>query len=106
MSRTLKVRTPITTMGRGVATVDPATPEYRNTHGYSTPYGAAISYPAKHCCHADHDAIHDGSPVRPVGGGPLLPERHPKAAWPPLAGLRPGRLPAAGLLPSLGRTHH
>ena len=29
-------------MGRGVATVDPATPESQSTHGYSTPSRIAI----------------------------------------------------------------
>ena len=104
--RALKVCTPITMMGRGVATVDPATPESRNTHGYSTPYGTPITHPAWHCCHVDHDALHDGLQVRLVDGGPLRSERRPKAAWPPPVGLRHGRLPMVGLLPSSGRAHH
>ena len=73
---------------RGKATVKPATPESRSTHGHSAPYGSAIPRPARHCSHVDHDATHDGLSVRPAGGGPLQPERRSKAVKPPYS--RPG----------------
>ena len=73
---------------------------------HSAPYGVAMTRPARHCCHADPDATHDGLSARPTGGGPLRAERHPKAAWPPPVGPRRGRLPAAGSLPPSKKTPH
>ena len=106
LAYTLKVCTHITAIRRGVATVKPATPESLSEHGHIAPYRVAIPRPVRHCCHVDHDVTHGGLSVRPVGGGPLLPERHPRAAWPPIVGQGCGRLPIAGYLPPSKHAPH
>ena len=49
----------ITVIRRGVAAVQPTTPESRNKHGHRAPYGSAISRPAWHGSHVDLDVTHD-----------------------------------------------
>ena len=51
--------THITVTRRGVATVLPTTPEARGKHGHRTPYGTAISRPARHCSHVGLNVTHD-----------------------------------------------
>ena len=80
LAHTLKVRTHIMAIRRGVATVKPATPKSRSKRGHSAPYGEATPRLVRNCCHVDHDITHDRLSVRPTGGGPLLPERYQKAA--------------------------
>ena len=61
----------ITMMRRGVAIVQPATPESRSMHGHSAPYGSAIPRPARHCCHVDRDVTHDRRQYGPRAAGPF-----------------------------------
>ena len=56
---------------RGVATVRPTTPESRSRHGHRTPYGSAISRPARHCSHVGLDVIHDRRQYGPRAAGPF-----------------------------------
>ena len=63
--------THITVMRRGVATVQPTTPESRSRHGHRTPYGSAISRPARHCSHAGLNVIHDRRQYGPRAAGPF-----------------------------------
>ena len=63
--------THITVIRRGVATVQPATPESRSTHGHSAPYGSAIPRPARHCCHVDRDVTHNRRQYGPRTAGPF-----------------------------------
>lgn len=51
--------THITVIRRGVAAVQPTTPESRNMLGHRAPYGSAIPRPARHCSHVDLDVTHD-----------------------------------------------
>ena len=56
---------------RGVATVRSTIPEARGRHGHRTPYGSAISRPARHCSHAGLNVIHDERQYGPQAAGPL-----------------------------------
>ena len=84
---TLKGCTHITVMRRGVATVQPATPESRSMHGHSAPYGSAIPRPARHCCHVDREATHDRRQYGPRAAGPFSQRdarrrpSFPQSAW-------------------------
>ena len=61
----------ITVTRRGVATVRPTTPEARGRHGHRTPYGTAISRPARHCSHAGLNVTHDRRQYGPRAAGPF-----------------------------------
>ena len=61
----------ITVTRRGVATVQPTTPESRRGHGHRTPYGSAVSRPARHCSHVGLDVIHDRCQYGPWAAGPF-----------------------------------
>ena len=63
--------THITVIRRGVAAVQPTTPESRNMHGHRAPYGSAIPRPAQHCSHVDLDVIHDRRQYGPRAAGPF-----------------------------------
>ena len=63
--------THITVTRRGVATVQPTTPEARGRHGHRTPYGTAISRPARHCSHAGLNVTHDRRQYGPRAAGPF-----------------------------------
>ena len=69
--RTHQNYTHITVTRRGVATVRPTTPEARGRHGHRTPYGSAISRPARHCSHAGLNVIHDRRQYGPRAAGPF-----------------------------------
>ena len=61
----------ITVIRRGMATVQPTTPESRSRHGHRTPYGSAISRPARHCSHVGLNVIHDRRQYGPRAAGPF-----------------------------------
>ena len=61
----------ITVTRRGVATVRPTTPESRGRHGHRTPYGSAISRPARPCSHAGLNVIRDRRQYGPRAAGPF-----------------------------------
>ena len=61
----------ITEIRQGVATVQPITLESRSRHGHRTPYGTAISRPARHCSHASLDVTHGGRQYGPQAAGPF-----------------------------------
>ena len=63
--------THIMVIRRGVAAVQPATPESRSMHGHSAPYGSAIPRPARHCSHVDCDVTHDRRQYGPRAAGPF-----------------------------------
>ena len=91
-------------MGRGYnEACHPRIPEHA---WHSAPYGVAITRPARHYCHVDPDVTHDELSARPMGGGPLQAERHPKAARPPPVGPRQSRLSTVGLPPPSKETPH
>ena len=69
--RTHQNYTHITVTRRGVATVRPTTPEARGRHGHRTPYGSAISRPARHCSHAGLNVIRDRRQYGPRVAGPF-----------------------------------
>ena len=56
---------------RGVAAVQPTTPESRNRHGHRAPYGSAISCPVRHCSHVDLNVTHDIRQYGPRAAGPF-----------------------------------
>ncbi len=69
--RTYQNYTHITVTRRGVATVRPTTPGARGRHGHRTPYGTAISRPARHCSHASLDVTHGRRQYGPRAAGPF-----------------------------------
>ena len=66
--------THITVIRRGVAAVQPTTPESRNRHGHRAPYGSAIPRPARHCSHVGLDVTHDRCQYGPWAAGPFARE--------------------------------
>ena len=56
---------------RGVAAVQPTTPESRNMHGHRASYGSAIPRPAWHFSHVDLDVTHDMRQYGPRAAGPF-----------------------------------
>ena len=67
---------------RGVATVRPTSPEVRGRHGHRTPYGSAISRPARHCSHVGLNVIHDRRQYGPRAAGPF--SQREARRWPGL----------------------
>ena len=63
--------THITVIRRGVAAVQPTTPESRSMHGHSAPYRSAVPRPARHCCYVDRDVTHDRRQYGPRAAGPF-----------------------------------
>ena len=61
----------ITEIRRGVATVQPTTPESRSRHGRRAPYGPVIPRPARHCSHVGLDVTHDRRQYGPRAAGPF-----------------------------------
>ena len=63
--------THIKVIRRGVAAVQPTTPESWNRHGHRAPYGSAITRSARHCSHVDLDVTHDRRQYGPRAAGPF-----------------------------------
>ena len=72
----------ITVIRRGMATVQPTTPESRNRHGHRAPYGSAISRPARHYSHVGLNVIQDRRQYGPRAEGPL--SQRDARRWPGL----------------------